>query len=158
MAAAVIYRMTAVRSRGALESRIFPFTTYPGGEYEPKFSPDGSWIAFIWNKENESAAHLYIKSVKTGELRRVTSGLRAGYWGYWTLDRNSIYFLEPEASGRSALERYSLASGNIGLLAMISTQPPFGDSGLSVTRDGREFLFNQVDHSSSDILLAKNFF
>ncbi|MBV9499519.1 MAG: PD40 domain-containing protein [Acidobacteriaceae bacterium] len=69
--------MTAVRSRGALESRIFPFTTYPGGEYEPKFSPDGSWIAFIWNKENESAAHLYIKSVKTGELRRVTSGLRA---------------------------------------------------------------------------------
>ncbi len=116
---------------------------------------DGKWLYYAKGRD---VPGLWRVAVAGGEETPVIPDLRAGYWGYWTLDRNNIYFLEPEASGRSALKRYSLTTGKIGLVATISIQPPFGDSGLSVTRDGREFLYNQVDHSSSDILLAKNFF
>jgi hypothetical protein len=33
---------------------VRPLTNYPGGQYEPAFSPDGSQMAFVWNGDKQT--------------------------------------------------------------------------------------------------------
>ena len=58
---------------------VVPLTTLSGDEYSPAFSPDGGQIAFSWNGEHEDNVDIYIKSVGSAAVRRLTSD--AGFEG-----------------------------------------------------------------------------
>ena len=55
------------------EMRIIPFTSYPGSEADPSFSPDGDQVAFAWNGEQQENFNIYVKPVGAGRLQRLTS-------------------------------------------------------------------------------------
>ena len=93
LAAVALWRSRATPARSAVAPAmtIVPLTTLSGDEYSPAFSPDGEQIAFSWNGENEDNFDLYIKSVGSAAVRRLTirPGLR---WGPelvagWQADR-----------------------------------------------------------------------
>lgn len=51
-----------------------PFTTLPGSEIGPTFSPDGSQVAFEWDGENNGAGFdLYVQAVGAENPRRLTN-------------------------------------------------------------------------------------
>jgi serine/threonine protein kinase len=52
--------------------RVVPFTTYPGSEYQPAFSPDGNQIAFVWDGEQRDNFDIYVKDIRTGAQVRLT--------------------------------------------------------------------------------------
>ena len=56
-----------------LAPRVGPFTTFPGAEGWPSFSPDGNQIAFSWNGEKEDNFDIYVKLIGAGTPLRLTT-------------------------------------------------------------------------------------
>lgn len=58
-------------------------THHPAREGEPRWSPDGRWIAFTAKREGDEAAQIYVISPDGGEARRLTTlatGVSALRW------------------------------------------------------------------------------
>jgi Tol biopolymer transport system component/DNA-binding winged helix-turn-helix (wHTH) protein len=74
---------------------VVPFTTLPGQEVAPTFSPDGSRIAFAWNGEtgDEGQFDLYVKEFGSERLLRLTRHPVKGIFPAWSPDGGSIAFV-----------------------------------------------------------------
>jgi Tol biopolymer transport system component len=103
--------------------------------------------------------------VEGGEEVEVLKDPPAGFWGYWALDRDGIYYLEAKekpgkgtAKELQAVVQYvNLATGKTREVARPEKEPYFGAPGLAVSPDGRYLLYLQVTEQSSDIMLVENF-
>ncbi len=72
-----------------------PFTSYPGSEDCPTFSPDGSQIAFAWNGDPKSGAEgfdLYVKVIGSENLLRLTRHPSERICAAWSPDGTQIAF------------------------------------------------------------------
>jgi eukaryotic-like serine/threonine-protein kinase len=70
-----------------------PFTTYPGGEVQPTFSPDGNQVAFHWSGEKQDNWDIYVKSVGSEKPLRLTSDPAPEVNASWSPDGSHIAFL-----------------------------------------------------------------
>jgi Tol biopolymer transport system component/DNA-binding winged helix-turn-helix (wHTH) protein len=76
---------------------IIPFTSYPGHETAPSFSPDGSRIAFSWdngttNRSGRPAYDLYVKASGSETLLRLTNHPSDWISSTWSPDGTQIAF------------------------------------------------------------------
>jgi Tol biopolymer transport system component/DNA-binding winged helix-turn-helix (wHTH) protein len=81
--------------------QIVPFTSLPGEEIAPTFSPDGSQVAFAWNGET-GAGHqfdLYVKSLGSERLLRLTHQPSRWISPAWSPDGRAIAFVRVTAEG-----------------------------------------------------------
>ena len=79
-----------------------PFTSYPGIECCPSFSPDGTRVAFSWNGPKQDNFDIYVKLVGSGEPLRLTQNPALDKFPAWSPDGRSIAFL------RQADERHGV--------------------------------------------------
>ncbi len=77
-----------------------PFTTYPGIESQPSFSPDGSEVAFLWRSEDSSAFNIYRKMIGSGEATPLTKDSTDLFSPAWSPDGKSIAFLANRSGKR----------------------------------------------------------
>lgn len=70
-----------------------PFTSYPGYEVLPAFSPEGTRVAFSWQKPGSSYPEVYIKLIGAGEPVRISSA--GGYGVAWSPDGRFLAYLRP---------------------------------------------------------------
>ena len=73
--------------------RTIPFTTYPGAQTQPSFSPDGNQVAFVWDDEKGGNQDVYVKMIGTETPLRLTSDMAEDYSPTWSPDGRSIAFL-----------------------------------------------------------------
>ena len=95
--AAVTISMLTDRSLTRLPfgRQVVPFTSLPGRETTPTFSPDGNHIAFAWN-EGTDAGHLfdlYVKSLGSERLLRLTHHPSRWIRPAWSPDGSAIAFV-----------------------------------------------------------------
>jgi tricorn protease len=76
-----------VSTNGGTAARL---TTAPGNEYSPKFSPDGSLIAFTGNYDGSN--NVYVMPANGGEPQRVTYISNGAQTITWTPDGKRIVF------------------------------------------------------------------
>ena len=78
---------------------IVPFTSLPGQEIAPTFSPDGSQIAFAWNggTSTDHQFDLYVKSLGSERLLRLTHQPSRWISPAWSPDGRAIAFVRETA-------------------------------------------------------------
>jgi Tol biopolymer transport system component/DNA-binding winged helix-turn-helix (wHTH) protein len=116
-------------------------------------SPDGR--SFYYAK-GRLVPGIWRIPVAGGEEALVLDHHRAGYWLYWAVTEQGIYFATEETRRRPVIEFYSFATGKVTLVMQLE-KPLGGVRGLTVSPDGRWILYTQFDQSGSDIMLMENF-
>jgi len=71
---------------------VTPFTTLPGQEVAPTFSPDGSQIAFAWSSHVNQGFDLYVKTISSERMIKLTD--HPSHWisPAWSPDGTQIAF------------------------------------------------------------------
>lgn len=98
---------------------ILPFTTFPGDEFQPYFSGDGSKIVFVWNGEDGRNADVYIKPVAGASLQRLTTNAAQDVSPTWSPDGKRLAFLRTSPKETAVFVANSDGSGVHGLIAEV---------------------------------------
>jgi Tol biopolymer transport system component len=126
------------------------------GGFHGHESPDGK---FLYYAKSANQPGLWRVPVNGGEEEPVIANFRAGFWGYWEVVKNGIYFLDRQeidgAGVRYFLRFYDFAARR-DRQVMPFERRPF-NAGLAISPDGRYCLYTQVDRSDTDIMLVDNF-
>ena len=98
-----------------------PLTTAPtrAVDSNPRFSPDGQWLAFTRSKGR--ADDIFLIAMATGELQQLTHDKRELRGFDWTTDGSEIVFVS-NRGGRNGLWRMPVSGGAATLV------PGFGDN------------------------------
>jgi Tol biopolymer transport system component/DNA-binding winged helix-turn-helix (wHTH) protein len=80
---------------------VTPFTSLPGQEVAPTFSPDGSQIAFAWSSHLNQGFDLYVKTIGSERMIKLTNHPSRWISPAWSPDGAQIAFARssPDNSG-----------------------------------------------------------
>jgi Tol biopolymer transport system component len=104
--AAVAITLWLGRSRTAqpdVPLTAVPFTSYPGDQSSPTFSPDGNQVAFCWDGEKQDNVDIYVKLVGAGPRLRLTTDSAEDCQPAWSPDGRFIAFLRKLPDNRAAV-------------------------------------------------------
>ncbi len=125
---------TAAPERLGIPLEAVPFTTYPGHEAEPTFSPDGVQVAFTWDGESQDNHDIYVKAIGAEQPLRLTSDPARDGSAAWSPDGTRIAFLRDKPGGGSELHLIPPTGGPERLIGEVQG---LADQGLSWSPDGR---------------------
>jgi Tol biopolymer transport system component/predicted Ser/Thr protein kinase len=82
---------------------VVPFTTYPGRQVMPAFSPDGNQVAFVWDGEDRHNFDIYVKLIGPGRPLRLTTNPAPDVDPAWSPDGRSIAFVRKLSEDRTQI-------------------------------------------------------
>jgi len=91
-----------------------------------------------------------------GPAVRILDEPAAGYWAYWAVNQNGIYFLSIKQQTPS-IEVFNPATQKTIVFAKLNRLPPVY-SGLSLLHDGHDVLISDKYDAGSHISLAQSSF
>jgi Tol biopolymer transport system component len=129
--------------------------TQQGGFYARE-SPDRKYVYYA---KGLTEPGLWRVPHEGGIEEEVLKELPAGYWAYWMVVENGVYFVERREIEKIGMKYYLNfydARTKQTLSLMELAKRPY-NAGLSVSRDRKWFLYTQVDQSDMDIFLVDDF-
>ncbi len=79
--------------------KVVPLTTYPGSEFQPSFSPDGSAVAFVWDGEAQNNRDIYAKTIGEEKPLRLTDHPADDCCPAWSPDGRFVAFARRRQGG-----------------------------------------------------------
>jgi hypothetical protein len=92
--------------------------------------------------------------VEGGEEKLVLEQLAAGYWGYWGVPKNGIYFFDTRTK---AIELFNFRTRQVSKVATPQKPAVRWALGFALSPDGRWFLLAQSDQRDAITMLLENF-
>jgi Tol biopolymer transport system component/serine/threonine protein kinase len=102
-------RETAERASPPM--RVVQLTALNGLETGPMFSPDGKQVAFSWNGEREDNYDIYVKTIGSSDVRRLTTDPAVDTFPVWSPDGHQIAFLRDHPGGGTVIHAVVSSGG-----------------------------------------------
>jgi len=125
--------------------------THQGG-FAAFESTDGR---FLYYAKGPGVPGLWRISTNGGEEIELMSSLEAGYWGYWAVVENGIYYLDTATKPRITF--FNTSTYRTTRVFDLENRPAREAPGLDVSPDKKTILYTQLDALNSDIMLVDNF-
>lgn len=117
---------------------VRPLTSMIGQEVDPALSPDGSRVVFAWNEGDTDTFNLFVKTLDSETLLRLTHDAQPARYPIWSPDGEAIYFARSSTSGTQIL-RVSAVGGPA---VRVFFDPEVRNlSGMSMAPDGRSIVY-----------------
>ena len=98
--ASVQFRLSRFKTETpVLPTKVIPFTSFAGREFEPALSPDGKQVAFVWNGEKGDNFDVYVKLIDSGIPLRLTLNPGEDRVPAWSPDGRYIAFCRRSERG-----------------------------------------------------------
>jgi eukaryotic-like serine/threonine-protein kinase len=110
----------------------------------------------VYYAKGQSVGGLWRVPANGGEEMPVLESPGPGYWGYWALGQNGIYFVDTTAKPQ-VLSVFDPSTRRVTRIAALERNVTAYESGLAVSEEDRRFLIVQDDQVNSDIVLVENF-
>jgi Tol biopolymer transport system component len=81
---------------------IVPFATELGEEFSPAISPNGRWVAYVWDG-NAGNYDIYLKSQDGKLRRRLTTNSAGDLYPAWSPDGNTLAFIRVDGTDQSLM-------------------------------------------------------
>ena len=137
--------------RGVPALAPVPLTSDLGREIAPSFSPDGTQVAYGWNGPTQDNWDIYIKTIASEKVTRLTGGNEPKGAPAWSPDGRHIAFLRVSAVHRVQLALIAPAGGPERIVTEIEGPGIM----LGWSRDSRWLVFTDFG-SGSGTLAAVN--
>lgn len=128
-----------IQGRVTQAFRTVPFTSYPGSETQPAFSPDGNQIAFAWN-EKGNASNLFVKMMGSETPLRITADTGEDLSPSWSPDGRSIAFIR-HSDGGGGVYIVPAIGGSERKVHQLRRTIDWDAPGLSWSPDGKRLIF-----------------
>jgi Tol biopolymer transport system component/DNA-binding winged helix-turn-helix (wHTH) protein len=119
--------------------RIVPVTTFPGNEVRPALSPDGTRVAFTWERKGEKPG-IWVKLIDAATPLRLTDSPGADRDPAWSPDGQLLAFSRV-VEGRCELSAVPAIGGSVRKLADCSSRdgvkPSWSPDGASIALAAR---------------------
>ena len=115
-------------------------------------SPDGK---FLYYAKGLTVPGLWRIPIDGGEESEIISSLEPGYWGYWAVVENGIYYLDMTA--KPGIDFFDFTTHSTTRVFDLESRPASGAPGLAVSPDRKSILYTQLDALNNDIILVENF-
>ena len=90
-----------------------------------------------------------------GEETEVLVSLEPGYWGYWDIVENGIYYLD--TTEKPGVVFFDFNTHRTTRLFDLESRPAREATGLGISPDGKTILYTQLDALSRDMILVDNY-
>jgi len=124
------------------------------GGFEAYESPNGELLYYT---KSRAPGPIWQVPIRGGEEIPVSDVVNVGYWRYWAVGNDGIYFVSPQESDRPYISLFSFTTRKVSRIAAVERDPLQGLPGLTVSPDGRSILYSQADKNISDIMMVENF-
>jgi dipeptidyl aminopeptidase/acylaminoacyl peptidase len=126
-----------------------------GGGAEAAEAPDGRFLYYV--KVPEAGAGLWSIPVEGGDERRV---LDAPRFGYWTVARTGIYFVDfnGAADAPRPVKRYDFATRSVMQIGTVEKTVHWRNTpGFAISPDERWLLYSSLESTDADLMWVDNF-
>jgi Tol biopolymer transport system component len=124
------------------------------GNFYPAFSPDGSRLVYVSNKENDyfSLSSLYLYDLKTKEEKKLKNGIRSSV--SWSPDGKKIFYAKNTSDNKHWSNVYDIYVYDIDKDE--ETRLTFGARGNypAISPDGQSIVFTVNSDGTSNLFLA----
>ena len=106
-----MFGLDRVTNRYLLQAAPSGRTVHPATESRPLYSPDGTKLAFVSTRTG--AGNIYVLTLATGELMRLTYSDRSDSLDGWSHDGKWVYFTSGvnDVAGQGDIFRVSSSGG-----------------------------------------------
>lgn len=123
-------------------TEAIPLTSYPGREWHPSLSPDGTRVAFVWRgMEGEEAPGLYVKQRNSETPLRLTPDEGWVAWPVWSPDGQTLAFVQGQGEGLGEEGAICLVPSLGGAIQILQPVDSWVE-GLDFAPDGRSLIYS----------------
>jgi Tol biopolymer transport system component len=150
-----IYKVSSVTGESPSSS---PVQVTTGGGLDGVESPDGQYLYFAKGRGRRGLWRRRLVGPGQGSEEPVLESLQ--YWGWWALGPDGIFFLElgNETPHRKVhLKFLELPSRRVTELRTLEYPVIPFEKPITVSPDGRQIVYEQIENAGSNIVLLENF-
>jgi len=116
-------------------------------------SPDGQYLYYA---KAIDAAGLWRVPLSGGSEEKVLDSPPPGFWGYWAVSANGIYYVD-EPGPRARIRFRNFRTRRDSVVKVMSNVALIGSLGMSLGQNGSAMVFVQLDQFTSDLMLVEDF-